>query len=449
MTVIFAEAADMGHVGFLLPLLRKLVEDGHKVEFWSGKPAAKVLPEGVEFREIYKRQNGAAVWCMAFAEGPTNRECFEALKNRGLDGSLQVPEGYDFDWASVDEVDMVAFKRRLLEPDVDLVVDDPTHILKWVGPFCSQHGVPNVRISPTIVWPVMAKQGLVPLFYEACSAFGGSAFTDSTEAGDAGRPLADAAVGEPEWTPVRDHAPQHRFYTAIPEFMRINGFTVDDENVFTDPSSDDAQCQICGPVYAPEDDSTQEVFEDGGLEAWCNEAPFVFLSLGSMVRQCVQTQAGLQVDLQKLLDALAKRRILANFMLPGYPERDGLKMAGWVPQKAILAHRNLQCFISHCGQGGVSEALHAGVPLVAYPFFHDQLVLAESIEKLGCGVWLQRFDHGHGVPVADADAAIERAMACRSNAEELGAKARGMNGFATAYAKFQEFITWSQENARN
>merc|ERR1712113_628330 len=114
--------------------------------------------------------------------------------------------------------------------------------------------------------------------------------------------------------------------------------------------------------------------------------------------------------------------------------------------KAILAHVNLQCFISHCGQGGVSEALFSDVPIVAYPFFHDQLMLAESIDKLGCGVWLQRFDHGPGIPVAEADSAIKRAVAAKRKAMELGAKAREMRGFDTAYAKFQEFINWSREH---
>merc|ERR1712156_1044446 len=99
---------------------------------------------------------------------------------------------------------------------------------------------------------------------------------------------------------------------------------------------------------------------------------------------------------------------------------------------------------SHCGQGGVLEALYSEVPLVAYPFFHDQLMLAESIQKLGCGVWLQRFDHGPGIPVADAESAIELAVAAKSKAQELGRKARKLNGFDTAYTKLQDFITWSQ-----
>merc|ERR1711979_40242 len=284
----------------------------------------------------------------------------------------------------------------------------------------------------------MVKQGLLPLFHQACSAF--------MSLNDMQTGAAAVEPEEPEFVPVRDFAPQHRFYTIIPDFMGAHDVAIDDENAFNDPSIEGAQCRILGPLYDPQEDFKWEVFRESGLEAWCDVAPFVFISLGSMVSQCVQAQEGLQADLKKLLDALANRRVMANFSLPGYVERDNLNMAGWVPQKAILAHKNLQCFISHCGQGAVSEALHAGVPIVAYPFFHDQLLLAESIEKLGCGVWLQRFDHGSGVAVADAELAIERAIAAKPRALELGAKARGMSGFNAAHAIFHELIRWSREN---
>jgi len=321
-----------------------------------------------------------------------------------------------------------------------MVVDDMCHVLNWVGPFCSKHGVPSLRFCPNILFPIMVKQGLLPLWNEACSAF--MSLGDMKVGADAAEPE------QTEFVSVRDFAPQHRLYTIYPELMGAHDVAIDEENSFSDPSAEGAQCRILGPVYDPQEDFKWEAFRESGLEAWCDVAPFVFFSLGSMVSQCVQAQEGLQADLKKLLDALANRRVIVNFSLPGYAERDNLNMAGWVPQKAILAHKNLQCFISHCGQGAVSEAMHAGVPIVAYPFFHDQVLLAESIVKVGCGVWLQRFEDGPGVPVADADLAIEQAIAAKPRAIELGAKARGMNGFATVHAICHELIRWSRENPR-
>merc|ERR1712218_491567 len=105
------------------------------------------------------------------------------------------------------------------------------------------------------------------------------------------------------------------------------GFQLDADMMFANHQGD--QCQVLGPVYDPLADFKSEAFKQSGLEAWCDEGPFVYISLGSMVSQCVQSQPGLQSDLKKLLDALANRRILANFELPGYPERENLNMAGW------------------------------------------------------------------------------------------------------------------------
>lgn len=438
MTVIFTTFQDAGHVGYMLPLVQKLVEDGHKVEFWSGKPVDKWLPKGAEFRELVKKESFAVPFCMGCSHGPTMKESLEVFVTKAYDGSLELPETFDCTWTSLHEEDELAFKTRLLEPDVDLVVDDMCHILSWVGVFCNKHGVPNVRFAPGILYLVLAKKGLLELW-------------DQCMAAPIGPPPAEVSgevpkLAEQDFVPVCDFAPQHRFYTIMPDLLQAHGVAIDKEMNFENDAGQ--QCQIVGPLCNSSDSLICQDFKESGLKAWCDEAPFVYISLGSMVSQVAQTSASLQEHLRKLLDAMVNRRVLINVNLPGYPKRDNLNMAGWVPQKAILSHGNLQCFVSHCGQGGVSEALLFDVPIVAYPFFHDQIALAESIEKLGCGSWLQRFDHGPGIPVAEAELAIEQAVAAKQRARELGTKARAMNGLNVAYAKIQELIRWSQEHPR-
>lgn len=439
MTVIFSIFQDMGHVGYLLPFVRKFVEDGHTVEFWSGKPVDKWLPKGAEFKELVKKDSGAVPFCMGCSHAPTLRESFQVFLKKASEGSLELPEDYDVSWTSLHEADELAFKKRLLEPDVDLVVDDLGHILSWVGVFCKKHGVPNVRFAPSIINVMINKKGLKDLWNQM--------FTSFLEG--VGNPIAEVPKSEePDFIPVRDFAPQHRFFTIMPDFLRAHDVEVDEQMLL---ENEGEQCQILGPVYESgpcEALERERALKESGLEAWCNEAPFVFISLGSMVRQVAQTSVSLQEHVQRLLDALASRRVLINVSIPNYPKRDTLIMAGWVPQKAILSHGNLQCFVSHCGQGGISEALLFDVPIVAYPFFHDQILLAEAIEKLGCGVWLQRFDHGPGIPVAEADSAIEKAVAAKQRVQELGTKARAMDGLNAAYAKMQEFIHWSRKNPR-
>eukprot|EP00928_Gymnodinium_smaydae_P020240 TRINITY_DN17824_c0_g2_i1.p1 TRINITY_DN17824_c0_g2~~TRINITY_DN17824_c0_g2_i1.p1 ORF type:complete len:441 (-),score=74.29 TRINITY_DN17824_c0_g2_i1:160-1482(-) len=435
MTVIFTTFQDAGHVGYLLPLVRKLIEDGSRVEFWSGKPVDKWLPEGAEFKELVKKDSGAVPFCMGCSHGPTLKESLEVFLKKASENSLELPENYDLSWSTLHEADELAFKNRLLDSDVELVVDDICHILNWVGPFCHKHGVPNVRFAPSIFFTVVAKQGLMPLFGEGFAAFLGAA---------GGNPAGAQKPDQHEFAAVRDFAPQHGFFTIMPDFLRVHNVVIDEQMMFE--NHDGEQCQVIGPLYEPELPGDCQAFRESELKAWCDEAPFVYVSLGSMVSQVAQSSTTLQEDLRILLNALANRRVVINVKLPDYPQRANLKMAGWVPQKAILTHGNLQCFVSHCGQGGVSEAVLADVPIVAYPFFHDQILLAESIEKLGCGVWLQRFDHGPGIPVSEAESAVEKAIAAKQRTQELGTKTRAMHGLNVAHAKIQEFILWSKEH---
>ncbi|VDM47245.1 unnamed protein product [Toxocara canis] len=53
----------------------------------------------------------------------------------------------------------------------------------------------------------------------------------------------------------------------------------------------------------------------------------------------------------------------------------------WVPQSALLGHRNMRAFISHCGTNGLSESVNAGIPMVCVPLFFDQIRSAKKLEK--------------------------------------------------------------------
>jgi hypothetical protein len=445
MTVLFAVMPDMGHVGYLLPLIRKLLQDGHQVEFWSGKQAVPWLPEGTIFHEVFRKKNGGAPFCMAFSHGPTIEEAFHALKTKVADKAVWVPEGYDWSWLIFEEDDRNAIKERILQPDVELVVNDTGHLLSWAGSFAQDHGVPTIHVAPTVIHLVMARQGLQSLFAESCSLFSSLNPEEGDVTGRDPMNNPDSADEGREWPRVRDSAPHHRFFTIAPEFLNAHGVDVDDRYMLQDQEGECAQA--LGFIHDPGHDVDQrQALKDSGLEAWCDEAPFIYLSLGSMVVQCALHQAEWCAQFENLLDSLSNRRLLTNFCLPGYRQRGNLKMAGWVPQKAVLAHVNLECFITHCGQGAVSEAVQHGVPIVAYPFFHDQIYLAEAVETLGCGARLQRLGHGPGVPIADAEHAVDLAVAARQRAIALRDEARNMDGFGVTYAKFQEFIRWSKEH---
>lgn len=57
-----------------------------------------------------------------------------------------------------------------------------------------------------------------------------------------------------------------------------------------------------------------------------------------------------------------------------------------LPQVALLQHTDV--FVNHGGNGSVTEAVAAGVPMVVLPFSTDQFAGAASIERAGVGVAL-------------------------------------------------------------
>ncbi|KAK7340622.1 hypothetical protein VNO77_21330 [Canavalia gladiata] len=59
------------------------------------------------------------------------------------------------------------------------------------------------------------------------------------------------------------------------------------------------------------------------------------------------------------------------------------KIVGWAPQRKILNHPAIACFISHCGWNSTIEGVCGGIPFLCWPFAKDQLVNKSYI----CDVW--------------------------------------------------------------
>ncbi|CAL5033544.1 unnamed protein product [Urochloa decumbens] len=56
-------------------------------------------------------------------------------------------------------------------------------------------------------------------------------------------------------------------------------------------------------------------------------------------------------------------------------------IVSWCPQLEVLAHKATGCFLTHCGWNSTTEAIVAGVPIVAMPRSADQPTAAKYVES--------------------------------------------------------------------
>ncbi|KAJ9545741.1 LOW QUALITY PROTEIN: hypothetical protein OSB04_025448 [Centaurea solstitialis] len=116
----------------------------------------------------------------------------------------------------------------------------------------------------------------------------------------------------------------------------------------------------------------------------------IFGSLGKLKRdQLMEMAKGLEKSGQRFLwvvrnpppengpgDAFELKDPSLDDLLPeGFLERTkdkGLVVKNWAPQGEILRHDSVGGFVCHCGWNSVLEAMHAGVPLVAWPLYAEQ-----------------------------------------------------------------------------
>lgn len=70
-----------------------------------------------------------------------------------------------------------------------------------------------------------------------------------------------------------------------------------------------------------------------------------------------------------------KQRVIwkyENDTLPNKPEN--VMISKWLPQRDILAHRNIKLFITHGGYLGTTEATFEGIVTLGIPVYGDQMV---------------------------------------------------------------------------
>ncbi|KAK0165650.1 hypothetical protein PV328_004152 [Microctonus aethiopoides] len=128
------------------------------------------------------------------------------------------------------------------------------------------------------------------------------------------------------------------------------------------------------------------------LAKWMNEstAGVVYFTLGSMVN--IETFPDVTIRaFYSTFKKIAPVRVLMKVgnkenLLPGLP--DNVMISSWIPQVAILAHKNTKVFITHGGLMSSQESLTFGVPIIGIPLFGDQFTNVEFFMKKNMALML-------------------------------------------------------------
>jgi gallate 1-beta-glucosyltransferase len=159
-----------------------------------------------------------------------------------------------------------------------------------------------------------------------------------------------------------------------------------------------AQLIPVGPLVEPEDESMSNLRGDfikatGDCLEWLDtQEPksVIYISLGSIVTFTREEMTDMAHELlTNSRPFLWVIRPDCHELLPeGFLEEvKGRGMVvGWSPQDSVLNHGSVGCFLTHCGWNSVLETLTAGVPVLAYPQWGDQVTDAKflvDIYKVG------------------------------------------------------------------
>ncbi|CAL9078207.1 unnamed protein product [Musa acuminata var. zebrina] len=204
-----------------------------------------------------------------------------------------------------------------------------------------------------------------------------------------------------------------------------------------------------GPIVAVEEDTSKPGGEKHECVKWLDSQPpesVVFLCFGSMssfdVPQVLEIAAALERSDRRFLWCLrspSAGKIRASVdatpkdVLPeGFLERTagrGLVWPEWAPQAAILAHRAVGGFVTHCGWNSALESLWYGVPMLGWPLYAEQHLNAFQLVKvLGVAVELKvDRKRGNFVTADEVERGIRCLMEGRDEGNSVTAKAKEMS----------------------
>lgn len=165
------------------------------------------------------------------------------------------------------------------------------------------------------------------------------------------------------------------------------------------------------------------------LDAW-RERSVVYVSMGSLAvithEQFTEFLCGLVGAGHAFLWVLRPDMVLQATTTSSISVTDAVMAAAgdkahvveWAPQRAVLRHRAVGCFLMHGGWNSTLEAVAEGVPMVCWPFFADQQINSRFMGA----VWRT------GLDIKDVcdRAIVEREVREAMESAEIRARAQAM-----------------------
>lgn len=153
-------------------------------------------------------------------------------------------------------------------------------------------------------------------------------------------------------------------------------------------------------AVASRGNKADDVARQSAVTAWLDARDtdsVVYVNFGSVVRKhrrmLVEVGLGLEDSGKPFLWVVKEPEVAAPEVrgwleaLEARTAGRGLVVRGWVPQLAILSHRAVGGFVTHCGWNSLLESIAHGVPVVTWPHISDQFLNERLVvDVLGVGV---------------------------------------------------------------